>query len=408
VHRIVRVPRRGAGPRIVLLVALAVLASGLAPASSLAAGNSFRTGPVSATIVVGASGTIAVVGNSSVPVSGAAASLGFDKTKVKLTAIAKGPQWVAAGASFGGYPTAANLATFIANANTAGKIPAIAAFFLDGSSSLAAGEHTLFTATFQGLATGTSSLTLPIGPSDGSMIDGSVATYGGPLTVTSTAGTVKTIKGPTASITAQPVWSLGTTTTVTWTATAGSGAVVSYDVRYRKAPWNAGFGALTTWLAATPLKTKAFTIAAGNTYCFSARAKDANAVSSAWTAETCTGSPLDDRSLARTGTWTLGASASDYRGTNVRSTVKNAALTRTTVSAKRLAIIATTCATCGTINVYWGATLIKSLNLHSTTTVHKVVLAVTTFAAVQTGTLKITVTSTGKPVIIDGLAIRPN
>ena len=37
--------------------------------------------------------------------------------------------------------------------------------------------------------------------------------------------------------------------------------------------------------------------------------------------------------------------------------------------AKRIALVATTCPTCGSVKVYWGSTLIKTISLYSRTTV---------------------------------------
>ena len=76
--------------------------------------------------------------------------------------------------------------------------------------------------------------------------------------------------------------------------------------------------------------------------------------------------------------------------------------------ARRIAIVATTCPTCGSISVYWGSTFLKTISLKSTTTVNKKLLVVTTFASARAGTLTIKVYTSGKKVILDGVAIRPN
>jgi hypothetical protein len=187
-NRIEGSSRRQGGLALVL-GSLLVGAYLLVPATALAAGNSLRLSPASSSVGNGATFTVHVIGNSAGAVSGTSASVTFDKTKLQVTAIVKGTDWVNGGAGWAGYPTSANLATFLANANSAGKIPSIAAFFLSGS--LPAGDHTLFNVTFHAIATGSAVVNLPIGPSDGGMLDGSVATYGNALTVTaaSPAGT---------------------------------------------------------------------------------------------------------------------------------------------------------------------------------------------------------------------------
>ena len=85
-----------------------------------------------------------------------------------------------------------------------------------------------------------------------------------------------------------------------------------------------------------------------------------------------------------------------YRSTYVRSSSYGARLTRTGVVAKRIALLATTCRTCGTVKVYWGSTLLKTVSLYSATTVNKKVIPIKTFTTARSGTLKIKVVSSGK------------
>ncbi len=213
---------------------------------------------------------------------------------------------------------------------------------------------------------------------------------------------------PTAAITALPTWLAATSVPVRWTAVAGSSPVASYDVRYRRAAWNGNFGSYVTWRAATTATSATFPGSPGSTYCFSVQARDTLDVLSAWTAETCTAVPLDDRSLTRSGSWTAGTGSAYYRSTYLRSVTYGAKLTRTGVVAKRIAIVATTCPTCGKVRVYWGSTLLRTISLYSATTVNKKLITVTTFAGTRTGTLSVKVHSSGKKVIIDGVAIRRN
>jgi hypothetical protein len=76
--------------------------------------------------------------------------------------------------------------------------------------------------------------------------------------------------------------------------------------------------------------------------------------------------------------------------------------------ARRIALLATTCSTCGTVKVYWGSTLLKSIGLHSATTVNRQLISVATFTSARSGTLTIKVSSSGKKVIVDGVAIQRN
>ena len=155
-----------------------------------------------------------------------------------------------------------------------------------------------------------------------------------------------------------------------------------------------------------------FTAWSGSTYCFSARARDSDGITSSWTGDTCTAVPLDDRSLSRSSGWTAGTGSAFYRSTYLRSTTYGAKLTRTGVYAARIALVATTCPTCGTVRVYWGSTLLKTVNLYSKTTINGKVLAVKTFLEdfwdipeARRGTLTIKVISSGKKVVVDGIVL---
>lgn len=213
---------------------------------------------------------------------------------------------------------------------------------------------------------------------------------------------------PTAAIAALPTWLPSTTVPLRWSAVAGTSAVASYDVRYRWARWNSGFGSPTTWQSMTPATSATFGASPGSTYCFSVRARDSLGALSGWTPEACTAVPLDDRSLTRSGGWTAGSGASYYRSTMLRSSSYGAKLTRTGVVARRVALLATTCRTCGTVKVYWGATLLKTVSLYSATTVDRALIPVRTFTSPRSGALTIKVVSRGKKVIVDGTAIRRN
>ena len=212
---------------------------------------------------------------------------------------------------------------------------------------------------------------------------------------------------PTPHITTLPTWIAGTSIAVHWSATPGSNPVSSYDVRYRRAAWNgSSFGAYVTWKLGTMSASGTFSAASGSTYCFSTRARDYFGMASGWTAETCTAVPLDDRSLTRGSGWSAKTGSAYYKSTYLQATKLGAKLTASRVTAQRIAVVATTCSTCGSIKVYWGSTLLKTISLKSAKTVNKKVFTVIAWSAPKTGTLSIKVASSGKKVIIDGVAIR--
>ncbi len=126
---------------------------------------------------------------------------------------------------------------------------------------------------------------------------------------------------------------------------------------------------------------------------------------SPWTAETCTAVPLDDRSLARSRGWTRITGAAYYRSTAVRGYGFGRSLTRTGVVAKRVALVASTCPTCGSVKVYWNGVRVRTISLRSSTSRSKVILGALSFSSVRTGTLKLVVGTSSRRVTVDGIAI---
>lgn len=229
------------------------------------------------------------------------------------------------------------------------------------------------------------------------------ATNGVGQSVLSTASGRATTPIP-AGVATLPGWVTAPSVTVAWSASP-SGVARGFDVRYRRATWSAGFGSYATWRAATTAGSGGFALAAGATYCFSVRAIDPQGVPGPWSAEQCTRSPLDDRSLVRYGSWSTGTGSAYYRSTWIRSYSYGSRVIRTSVKAKQIVLVATTCSTCGSVRVYWGSTLLRSISLYSRTTVNRRVITVATFSSVRSGTVTVKLSSSGHRVILDGLGV---
>jgi len=167
----------------------AILAAGslAAPLVTMAAGNTIKVTPATTTFAgtTGNTFTVSVVANTSVAISGAGATLSFDKSRLQLTSVAKDTAVTTDGAGYAGFPSASNMASFVAAANAAGSITGISWYFSDGSSFEAAGvDHVIYTATFQVIAAGDSSL-VPSDASGGSLISGDSSNYGDTVSVDS-------------------------------------------------------------------------------------------------------------------------------------------------------------------------------------------------------------------------------
>lgn len=216
------------------------------------------------------------------------------------------------------------------------------------------------------------------------------------------------VAGPSTRMT-QPGASRQTSTSFTaaWSATDRWGPVASKDVRFRVAPWNGGYGPQTEWKSATTANSETVAGSPGNTYCLSARARDTAGNVGGWSSERCTATPLDDVRLVRSGTWNRGTSSAYYEGTYTSTKSSGASLIRTGVQARHIALLVTTCQTCGSVQVSLDGTALRTISLHSSTTVRKKLISVKTFTSVRTGTLKIKVTSpSGRAVYMDGVVAR--
>lgn len=212
-------------------------------------------------------------------------------------------------------------------------------------------------------------------------------------------------KAPTAAVGALPSWSVSQSFSVSWAAMSGTNPTGTFDIRYRQAAWSGGLGGYVNWRTGDAGLAASFAPAAGVSYCFSARAHDVAGYTGAWSAERCTTTPLDDRSLSRMGGWTAGIGRAYYRQTSSRTTRAGATAVRTLVSARRIVLVASTCPTCGTVAVYLGSRLLRTISLASRTTASQRVFTVAAWATLHAGIVTVKVSTTGRTVIIDGLGV---
>lgn len=79
-------------------------------------------------------------------------------------------------------------------------------------------------------------------------------------------------------------------------------------------------------------------------------------------------------------------------------------MSRTGVQASRLGLVATRCTTCGTVGVYLSGRLFTTVNLRAASTQRRALTSLPAFSQ-RTTTVTLKVTSSGKLVQIDGLAV---
>ena len=194
---------------------------------------------------------------------------------------------------------------------------------------------------------------------------------------------------------------------VAWTGDDAETGVAYYQVRTRVASYSGGFGswsAPASWQHLTGSSVTATGLAPGQDYCYSVRAVDGAGNTSPWSGSRCTAIPLDDRSLTRSSGWKQATGHAYYAATITTSTAKGATLTRTKADVDRIGVVATTCAKCGSVSVYVGAHQVGTISLHSSGAHHQVLKSLPTFST-RSGTVKLTVTTSGKTVAIDGLLL---
>ncbi|HEX5616409.1 MAG TPA: hypothetical protein VFZ83_14740 [Acidimicrobiia bacterium] len=177
----------------------------------------------------------------------------------------------------------------------------------------------------------------------------------------------------------------------------------------RTGAWNGSLNAFATWKTfATPGTTPA-ALLPGYSYCFRATASDGAGNVSAPTPGRCVTRPLSSGSLVySTGSkaWVKKLNTKAYAGALRTTKVLGATAIRTSVKANRIALLVTRCSTCGSVKVYWNNVLVKSVSTAGATTKYSQFIEVADFGAVpKTGTVKIVVSSSGKPLFLEGLAV---
>lgn len=203
--------------------------------------------------------------------------------------------------------------------------------------------------------------------------------------------------------------SIGTTgkkASFAWFGGYSSSAVGSYDVRWRKARYDATYGAWTrpaSWQR-TPVSDVPLGLRAGYTSCVSVRARNLAGQTSGWTTQRCTARSLDDRSLARSAGWKAkSGKGAFFGGTYLTTTRKGSTLVRTGARVKRVGVVASTCRSCGQVAVLLDGKRIGAVSLVGPKRSSQVLMLPAVRRQKATVTLK--VRSSGARVRIDGLVL---
>ncbi len=190
-----------------------------------------------------------------------------------------------------------------------------------------------------------------------------------------------------------------------WSATDPETGVSNYEVRYRRAAASGSFGPWASFLPTTYQGSATFNGAPGWNYCFRVRAADRAGNVSGWSSQRCTAVPIRASDMKLSRGWVRQAGVQYYENSAVTGVERGATASVSGVRAKRIALIATRCPACGSVEMRFNGTLLKRVSLQGALGT-KVSIPVATFAAARTGTVTIVALSTAtSPVTIEGLGI---
>lgn len=114
--------------------------------------------------------------------------------------------------------------------------------------------------------------------------------------------------------------------------------------------------------------------------------------------------PVPARSLVRSSGWTLSNLSRAYGGKVLTSTRRGASVSVSVRGARRIALVAGGGTTHGSVRVYVGSRLVRTVSLRTGSTVTKRVIPVTTLGSAYTGKVRVVVATSGRTVRLEGIA----
>jgi len=193
-----------------------------------------------------------------------------------------------------------------------------------------------------------------------------------------------------------------------WDRPVASSAVTSYTIRVRTATPTTAF---TPWVVPAKWQTYKLTrlttaIAPGTTACFSIRATNRARQVGPWSPTRCTARVVDDRAATKLSPgWRLMPSGAMYLRTGMAATKHGASWAMAAVTTDRVGVLATTCPTCGSLNVYLGKKKIGTIGLTSPALAYQQLFVLPRFAKTTDRLVLVVGSADGKVVQLDGVAI---
>jgi hypothetical protein len=191
---------------------------------------------------------------------------------------------------------------------------------------------------------------------------------------------------------------------ISWSAVDAASGAANYDVQYKR---NAG-GTYQTWRSMTTAKQGTFTGAAGVTYYFRVRARDAAGNVGPWSSVKSSMVPYDNSRLTFAGTWRTASSSAFYLGSS-RYTTSGSAVSRIGIVGGSAAYLVTTKGpNRSRVRVYLDGKYIRTVSLYSAGYKHRqaVYLCNLPKSGGHVLTIRNYPTSTRKRLDVDGIAIK--
>lgn len=216
---------------------------------------------------------------------------------------------------------------------------------------------------------------------------------------------------PTVSVTLGDATRASTEITVTWNGRPLFEPIATYSIGTSRCCDATGEWTTEPWVTSTTPSTVIFTGEPGQSYCFDAQARDRDGF--VGTASACRALPLDDRSFSRSVGWAELHGGRFFASTALTSSTKGASLTFKDLGVGGgLVLVATTCPSCGRVTIrvdfVGGGTVNETVDLYSRTRVDRRVIDVVWDYEYEgdgeLATVTVKVSSSGKPVIIDGVS----
>ncbi len=179
-------------------------------------------------------------------------------------------------------------------------------------------------------------------------------------------------------------------------------SVASFRVRAWSIPWNQSVWS-AEWLAFDVTERSwSGRLRGGSTYCFRARATDTVANLGPWSGRSCTVTPVDDRRLSSHGGWMARTGPGHYRSSYLEARRRGATLTLPPTRIRNLALLVDVGPGHGRLRVTMGGTT-RTLNLDAPEPRTQVVRRIFDSGYPTDGRVRLTVTSEGAPVRVDGI-----